>query len=160
MRAAIPAHVPAKACLGLDPGWRQRQERVPPRNAGACPDRKGAAHALLLAAGILVAGATPGHAVERLKPEEIKTTFFTGQPFTASTPGNTKFTFVFTADGNVSRTPVGKSGAKGEGTWKLSRDGYCTTWKGSKATCFTVIPSGDNKWSVMQGTTVRATWSK
>jgi hypothetical protein len=114
---------------------------------------------LLVAAGVLMAGMGPGSAAERLKPDEIKATFFTGQAFTASS-GSTKFTMVFAADGNMTRTPAGKSGTKGEGTWKLSRDGYCTTWKGNKAACFTVIPSGDNKWSVMQGTTVRATWSK
>jgi hypothetical protein len=114
----------------------------------------------VVAAGILLTTVATCWAAERLKPDEIKSTFFTGQPFTASSPGNVKFTMVFTADGNATRTPVGKSGAKGEGTWKLSRDGYCTTWKGSKATCYTVIPSGDNKWSVMQGTTVRASWTK
>ena len=54
---------------------------------------------------------------------------------------------------------AGKSGIKGEGTWKLSKDGFCTTWKGSKANCYTVIASGDNKWSVMKGT-ADAVWSK
>jgi hypothetical protein len=114
-----------------------------------------------VAAGVLVVGVATGFAAERLKPDEIKAAFFTGQPFTASTPGSgIKYTMVFTADGKMTRTPAEKSGAKGEGTWKLSHDGYCTTWKGSKAACFTVIPSGDNKWSVMQGTTTRASWSK
>src|ERR1700674_375880 len=113
-----------------------------------------------VAAGVLVAGGATGLAADRMKPEDIKATFFGGAPFTAATPANIKYTMVFTADGNVTRAPVGKSGAKGEGIWKLSKDGYCTTWKGSKATCFIVMPSGDNKWSVMQGTTVRAIWSK
>lgn len=113
-----------------------------------------------VAAGILVAGVATGFAADQLKPEEIKATFFTGQPFTASTPANVKYTMVFAADGKVTRTPVGKSGAVGEGTWKLSKDGYCTTWKGSKAACFVVLPSGDNKWSILQGTTIRASWTK
>jgi hypothetical protein len=121
--------------------------------------------AIVVAAGVMAAGVVTlcvatALAAERLKPEEIKATFFTGQPFTASTPGNIKYTMVFTTDGNVTRTPVGKSGNKGEGTWKLSRDGYCTTWKGNKSTCYTVIPAGENKWSVMQGATVKASWSK
>jgi len=38
--------------------------------------------------------------------------------------------------------------------------GYCTTWKGSAESCFTVIPNGTNKWSVMKGSVVMATWSK
>lgn len=114
---------------------------------------------LAIAAGVAVAGTTTAFAADRLKPEEIKATFFTGEPFTAST-ANVKYTMVFTPDGAATRTPVGKSGNKGEGTWKLSRDGYCTTWKGNKPACFTVIPAGENKWSVMQGTAIRATWSK
>jgi hypothetical protein len=113
-----------------------------------------------VAAGVLLAGVATGFAADRLKPDEIKATFFTGQPFTASSPGSTKYTMVFAADGTATRTPVGRAGAKGEGTWKLSRDGYCRTWKGSKPECFTVIPIGDNKWSVMQGTSVKASWSK
>ena len=56
----------------------------------------------------------------------------------------------FTADGKMKRVPVG-TGASGEGTWKLSKDGFCTTWEGAKASCFTVVSAGDNKWSVLQG---------
>ncbi len=43
----------------------------------------------------------------------------------------------FTADGKMKRQPIG-SGNKGEGTWKLSKDGFCSTWKGAKDNCFTV----------------------
>jgi hypothetical protein len=113
-----------------------------------------------VAAFVLAAGVATGFAADRLKPDEIKATFFTGQAFTASTPANVKYTMVFATDGKVTRTPVGKTGAVGEGTWKLSKDGYCTTWKGSKAACFVVLPSGDKKWSVLQGTTIRASWTK
>jgi hypothetical protein len=96
-----------------------------------------------------------------LSPSEIQSTFFTGQPFTSTTPSNVKFKMVFTADGRMSREPLAKSGgAKGEGTWKLSHDGFCTTWKGSKANCYRLLSAGENKWSVMKGNTVIATWSK
>ena len=46
------------------------------------------------------------------------------------------------------------------GDWKLDDAGYCTTWKGGKANCFTVVPNGQNKWSVMKGAAVIAVWSK
>jgi hypothetical protein len=108
------------------------------------------------AAALLGAAGTAG----RLAPSEIQSTFFTGQPFTASTPSNIAFRMVFTPDGKVTREPVGKSGVKGDGTWKLSKDGFCTTWKGSKASCFVVTASGDNKWSVLKGSTVVAVWTK
>ena len=95
-----------------------------------------------------------------LAPNEVQSTFFNGQPFTSSTPANVKFKMVFTPDGKISREPLAHTGAKGEGTWKLSKDGFCTTWKGSKANCFRLTTAGDNKWSVMKGTTVVATWTK
>ena len=66
----------------------------------------------------------------------------------------------FTKDGKVVREPVGKSGVKGDGTWKLDKDGFCTTWKNSKPNCFIVMATGDNKWSVMKGPAVVGVWSK
>jgi hypothetical protein len=95
-----------------------------------------------------------------LAPEEIQTTFFTGQPFTASTTSNVKFKMTFAADGTMKRQPAAGGGAKGEGTWKLSKEGFCTTWKGSRTSCFVVVKAGDNKWSVLKGSSILATWSK
>jgi hypothetical protein len=112
----------------------------------------GAACAVL--AGIGSAGAAP------LAPAEIQSTFFNGQPFTSATPQNIKYTMVFSADGKMTREPLGKAGVKGEGTWKLSKDGFCTTWKNSPANCFNLVPTGENKWSVMKGTVSIGTWTK
>jgi len=107
----------------------------------------------------LVAGITASVAAARMAPADIQATFFTGQPFTAATPANVKYRMTFTPDGNVTREPLGKAGAKGEGTWKLSQEGFCTTWKGSKQNCFVVL-SGIGKWSVLSGTAVVAYWTK
>lgn len=109
--------------------------------------------ALMLATGVAVAA-------PKLTPTEIKSTFFDGQAFTAATPSGTKFKMVFTADGKVVREPVAKAGAKGEGTWKLDQEGFCTTWKGQKPNCFIVISAGANKWSIMKSSTLMAVWSK
>jgi hypothetical protein len=126
-----------------------------PRNyRGKTPMR-----ALLVAAMAVIAVSAPALAAT-LEPNDIQSTFFTGQAFTSSTPANIKFKMVFTADGKMTREPVGTAGAKGEGTWKLSKDGFCTTWKGSKPNCFRILTAGDNKWSVVKGTTAVATWSK
>jgi hypothetical protein len=95
----------------------------------------------------------------KLAPADIQTTFFNGQPFTATTPSSLKFKMTFTADGKMKRQPIG-TGSKGEGTWKLSKDGFCTAWKGAQDHCFTVVKAGDNKWSVLKGSTIMATWSK
>jgi hypothetical protein len=108
---------------------------------------------------VLLANSVFAAPAVKLAPNDIQATFFNGQPFTASTPSNLKFKMTFTADGKMKREPVG-GGSRGEGTWKLSKDGFCTTWKGAKDNCFTVVSAGDNKWSVLRGSTIMATWSK
>ena len=113
----------------------------------------------LLVAGVAVVAVTAPAFAAALAPNEIQATFFTGQPFTASAT-NIKYTMIFSADGKITREPIGSNGSKGEGTWKLTKDGFCTTWKGSKANCFRILTAGDNKWSVMKGTTAVATWTK
>jgi hypothetical protein len=109
---------------------------------------------------VMLATANGVAAADKLAPTDIQSTFFNGQPFTASTPSNLKFKMTFNADGKMKRQPVG-TGARGAGTWKLSKDGFCTTWGGATiANCFTVVSAGDNKWSILKGSTVLATWSK
>ena len=114
--------------------------------------------ASLAAVVAVLSTATPVVAAT-LTPNEIQATFFTGQPFTAAAT-NVKYKMVFSADGKMTREPVGTAGSKSEGTWKLSKDGFCTTWKGSKSNCYRLLTAGDNKWSVMQGATAVATWTK
>jgi hypothetical protein len=108
-----------------------------------------------MSSGILLA-ASAG----RLSPKDIQATFFTGEPFTASTPANVKFKMVFMPDGKMTREPIGNSGTKSEGSWKLSKDGFCSTWSGSKQNCYRVTPSGENKWAVIVSTQAVAYWSK
>jgi hypothetical protein len=99
-------------------------------------------------------------AAQKLAPKDIQTAFFDGKPFTAATTSGTKFKLTFTADGKVTREPQDKAGQKGEGTWKLSKDGFCTTWKGAAANCYTLVNVDKNKWSVVKGATTVAVWSK
>ncbi len=115
------------------------------------------AAALVLETGAAFAG-TP------MAPNDIKATFFNGQPFTAATPSGTKFTMTFTPDGKMTRVAIAQPGKKDVGTWKINSTGFCTSWERKKQNCFTVIPSSDNKWSIQQvATTIAVTvavWSK
>src|SRR4030095_4182747 len=113
----------------------------------------------VLAAAALFVAVNNADAANRLSPK-IQAEFFNGAPFTSLTPSNTKFTMVFKADGKGTRKPQGNTGVGGEGTWKLSKDGFCTTWKGSKENCFTLVTAGEKKWSVMKGKASVGTWSK
>ncbi len=81
-------------------------------------------------AAVAIAAVTAPAFAAALTPNEIQATFFTGQPFTASAP-NIKYKMIFSADGKMSREPVG-------------------------ADCYRILTAGDNKWSVMKGTT----WSR
>ncbi|MCW5689773.1 MAG: hypothetical protein KIT76_14600 [Pseudolabrys sp.] len=116
------------------------------------------AAAAALCAGIASGLAAPAPA--RLPPDEIQKAFFTGQPFNAATPSGVAFKMTFLPNGKVTREPTGKAGVRGEGTWTLDKNGFCTTWKNSKPNCFVLIDAGDNKWSVMKGKGVVAVWSK
>lgn len=109
------------------------------------------------AAGLVSAVA---FAATKLTPKEIQTEFFDGKPFTAATTSGTKFKLTFLADGKVTREPQDKAGQKGEGTWKLSKEGFCTTWKGSPPNCYTIVNVDKNKWSVVKGAATVAVWSK
>jgi hypothetical protein len=107
-------------------------------------------------------GAAP--AADAMAPRDIQSTFFNGEPFTATSPSGTKFKMTFMPDGKVTREPIELSGTKDSGTWKLSAKGFCTTWTRSRPNCFTIIPLADNKWSVERiATTITtrvAVWSK
>ena len=70
-----------------------------------------------MVAGILLSARATVAAT--MAPSDIQGIFFNGQPFTASTPGGTKFKMIFKPDGTMTREPRGKSGAKSSGTWKL-----------------------------------------
>jgi hypothetical protein len=109
---------------------------------------------------IAVLAVTAVFAAAKLTPKEIQTEFFDGKAFTAATTSGTKFKMTFTPDGKITREPQDKAGAKGEGTWKLSKEGFCTSWKGSAAICYTLVNVDKNKWSVVKGATTVAVWSK
>ncbi len=97
----------------------------------------------------------------KLAPDAIATTFFTGQPFTASTTSNVKFKMTFTADNKMKREPSkGGGGAPGRRHVEIVERRLLHHLEGTKANCFTIVPAGDNKWSVLKGSTILATWSK
>lgn len=113
-----------------------------------------------LAVAYILLAASTTFAAEPMASSDIQTTFFNGQPFTASTPSGTKFKMTFTPDGKITREPLAHTGYKNSGTWKLDAKGFCTTWQHAMLTCFIVIPNGQNKWSVQKGANLVATWAK
>jgi hypothetical protein len=58
---------------------------------------------------LLLLGSNISSAADAMKPNDIKTMFFDGQPFTAATTSGTKFKMTFTPDGKTLREPIGSS---------------------------------------------------
>ena len=120
------------------------------------------AGSLLIAATLVQTSVA--YAAEPMAPNDIKATFFDGKPFNAASPSGTKFTMTFTPDGKMTRQALVPSGKINVGIWKLNAKGFCTSWEHAGSNCFTVVPSGDNKWLVQRTattiTTTIAVWSK
>jgi hypothetical protein len=70
----------------------------------------------------------------------------------------TQFKMTVTPDGKMTRQPGGKSAR--DWAWKLDASGFCTSWKGAETNCYTIVPSGKNKWSIQKGSTAVAVWFK
>ena len=116
--------------------------------------------AVPFAVACILLAASAAFAADSMAPNDIQATFFDGHSFTASTPASIQFKMTFTPDGKIIREPLSQSGYKNNGTWKLDAKGFCTIWQNAMRTCFTVIPDGENKWSVRKGAKVVATWTK
>ncbi len=96
----------------------------------------------------------------KLTPKDIQANFFTGTPFVASTTAGLKFKMTYTPDGKALRESTGKGGPAAEGTWKLSKDGFCTAWSGGKPSCYVLVNTEPNRYAVVRGATTVAVWSK
>jgi len=103
-------------------------------------------------------------AEQPMAPNDIKATFFTGQPFDAASPSGAKFTMDFSPDGKMTRQPLAQPGKTSVGIWRLNAKGFCTSWEHAGTNCFIIVPRGENKWLVQKaGTTITTTiaiWSK
>jgi hypothetical protein len=80
--------------------------------------------------------------VKPLTPKEIQATFGTGTPFSSSTPSGTTYTVTLNSDGTASRLPhKGKVAITGK--WRVSKDGYCSTWGKGTENCYKIEKDGD-----------------
>jgi hypothetical protein len=83
-----------------------------------------------------------GPAAKPMTPKEIQATFGTGTPFTSSTPSGTSYTITLNSDGTASRLPK-KGKVAITGKWRVSKDGYCSTWGKSSENCYQVEKDSD-----------------
>ena len=120
--------------------------------------------AISIAIAVLLQNMSAAFAEQLMAPNDIKATFFNGQPFNAASPSGTKFTMTFTPDGKMRRQPLAQFGKTTVGIWRLNAKGFCTSWEHAGSNFFSIVQSGENKWLVQKaGTTIATTiavWSK
>lgn len=97
----------------------------------------------VLLLGLLVA--VPSLALaQAVSPKEIQETWV-GKSLQGATGAGRSFTMKMQADGVIT---ISGDAANDTGTWRLSDDGYCTTWKTIRAgteRCFTVRKLGNGE---------------
>jgi hypothetical protein len=98
-------------------------------------------------------------ASNNLSPQDIKNTFGTGTSFTATSSAGTTYLMVLKPDGTASRTPK-KGTAPVVGSWRLSDDGYCSTWGKNPENCYTIQQSGTTYTVLDKKGGVAAHWRK
>ena len=113
----------------------------------------------LVVAGTLIS-ACAAFAAGPMAPNYIQATFFKRETVYRVNYEWHAYQTHSAPDGKMTREPRGKSGKKNSGTWKLDTQGSCTTWKRAETNCYTIVPSGKNKWSVQKGSTALAVWTK
>ena len=101
----------------------------------------------------------PAQAADFLTPDEIKTTFATGVPFTAETAGGKTNMLTLNADGTAQVVPKGKKTGQ-TGKWRVSADGYCSTWGKGTENCYLVKQVGKKYEVLTAKKSLVAHWSK
>lgn len=98
----------------------------------------------ILTCAFVAAGAFPVlAATTALSPDEIKSTFGTGKPFTATSLSGKVYLFTFKPDGSAVEVVKGKKKAT-TGAWRVSDKGYCTKWGGGTEHCYSVSKVSDH----------------
>ena len=93
----------------------------------------------IVAVMFLVIGALPAMAAgTALSGDEIKATFGTGKPFTATSTTNGKaYWLTLKADGNAVEIAK-RNNSERTGTWRVTDKTYCSKWGTDYEHCFTV----------------------
>ena len=103
--------------------------------------------------------ASSSHAADFLTPDEIKATFATGTPFTAETAGGTIKMLTLEPDGTAKTASKGKKASQA-GMWRVSNDGYCSTWGKGPENCYLIKKVGKKFEVLTAKKALVAYWSK
>ena len=114
---------------------------------------------LAASAFVMLGLASPALAAEFLTPDEIKAQFATGVPFTAETAGGAKKKLTLEPDGTAKSASAGQKAGQ-EGKWRVSKDGYCSTWGKDPENCYFIKKAGKRFEVLDAKKAIIAHWSK
>jgi hypothetical protein len=78
-----------------------------------------------------------------LSPKEIKSDFGTGKPFKGVTvPGGESYLLTLKANGTAKMTMATGTQATEDGKWRVSTDGYCSSWGKAPEHCYQIKKNG------------------
>jgi len=118
--------------------------------------RKSFVAVMFLVIGALPAMAAAGTA---LSGDEIKVTFGTGKPFTATSTTNGKaYSLTLKADGHAEEITKGNKSGR-TGAWRVTDKSYCSKWGADHEHCFTVQKNGTRYEVRDSGGHVIANWA-
>jgi hypothetical protein len=108
----------------------------------------------------VLATALPAFAATSLTPDQIKAQFGTGKPFHGvAVPGGRQYSLTLGADGKAEMSFLNDKSTT-NGTWHVSKTGYCSMWGSKPERCYTVQQNGKS-YDVLNGSgTVIAHWTK
>jgi hypothetical protein len=113
---------------------------------------------LVGAAALAILALSPALAANTLSPAEIKATFGTGMPFTATNTSGKAYSMTLSPDGSAKEVAKGAAAAT-TGVWRVNASGYCSKWGSAAEHCYTVERNGD-KFDVRDSTAkVISRWS-
>jgi hypothetical protein len=85
----------------------------------------------------------PKEIAKPLSPKEIKSDFGTGKPFKGVTvPGGESYLLTLKADGSAKMTITTGTKTSETGKWRVSTNGYCSTWGKAPEHCYQVEKNG------------------
>lgn len=107
-----------------------------------------------------LAFATGVAAAELVGPDELKAGWLDGRTVTTTGPRGGTSTFVFAADGKVTRSG-GRAGSATNGTWRVDEDGFCMTLGSARReSCYLAIKAPDGALKVVRRQASAFVWRR
>ena len=115
---------------------------------------------LVIAAAVGVGVVLPGFAANPLSATDITSRFATGTTIKGtSIPGGAAYELMLAADGSATMRGLHGDKSTRDGTWRVSKAGYCATFAPAAERCFAIVKNGKAYDLIDGGGKVVARWT-